>query len=621
MDFVYFNILWSLVAVPVLALLAWWDRRVRLRRWREAGQTGLPPRDGEAAWLFILALIVVALARPRWGQLRWEVPEPGRDVVLMIDLSLSMAAEDVAPNRLAGAVEAARSLLDRLGREPGDRVGVVAFAGRGAIRCPLTANLGAVSNVLEALRPGTIQPGGTDLGAGLDEALELLDDASAPEGGRSIVVLSDGEDHPGRWASRLERLRSQGVVVHTIAIGDRAEGHPIPVPNTRADPRTQPEPDPETDGYLTYQGEIVKTRCEDASLRQLALSTGGAFVPIGQTRADLAALYDREIAPLERAARIAHRHRSPERAERFQFALFLAVLGGVIGAWPRRRRPATAPARWRRRLRRLLLLPATALALATCLGAAERQDVENLDIINQEGIRAFNQKDFESALRAFERVERRTQSPTATYNVAATLFQLGRFEEARQRYQAARERARPSLALKIDYALGNTALAQRRLPAALKHYDGCLASTVPGPPYERIRGFAAENRAFAERLARLGVEELPAEAPSDAPSDPEGRQPADDNTDGDDRSSDANAEDDDRGGGDGADGSGGEDAPDASDRVELGRLGGGGGSDDSEADSPAKQLDEAIAAIRDARRRLILDTPPAASTRAARKIW
>ena len=120
------------------------------------------------------ACLFVALAQPRWGRLAAPPLLPGHDVVLMIDVSRSMGAEDAVPSRLAVAVEAAESLVNALSRGPANRAAVVAFAGRGVRRCPLTENLGAVLDALRRLRPGAVRPGGTDLGAALDEALEAV---------------------------------------------------------------------------------------------------------------------------------------------------------------------------------------------------------------------------------------------------------------------------------------------------------------------------------------------------------------------------------------------------------------------------------------------------------------
>ena len=152
------------------------------------------PRDGTILMVCCVACLIVAMAQPRWGRLAASPLPPGHDVVLMVDVSRSMGVEDAVPNRLAAAVEAAESLVNALAREATNRVAVVAFAGRGVLRCPLTENLGAVLDALHRLRPGAVRPGGTDLGAALDAAREAFGPEEHAEG-RAIVVFSDGEDH------------------------------------------------------------------------------------------------------------------------------------------------------------------------------------------------------------------------------------------------------------------------------------------------------------------------------------------------------------------------------------------------------------------------------------------
>ena len=173
---------------------------MRAKAWKALAQRGRPPRDGTLGWLAALLCLVLALAQPRWGRLRSDPLPPGHDVVLLFDVSRSMAATDAVPDRIGVAREAARSLISSLAGAAGNRAGVVAFAGRGVFRCPLTENLGAVLDVIDRLRAGGVRPGGTDLGAGLDAALDAFDAQEHAEG-RTIVVFTDGEDHEGAWES------------------------------------------------------------------------------------------------------------------------------------------------------------------------------------------------------------------------------------------------------------------------------------------------------------------------------------------------------------------------------------------------------------------------------------
>ncbi len=244
MHFANPELLWLFALLPLAALRAWGAARRRRREWSALRCSGRPPSDGSVFWLIAASCVIVALARPQWGSSAQGALPSGRDVVLAIDVSRSMAVKDAVPDRLGVAIEAAQSLLSALGSAPGDRAAVVAFAGRGVRRCPLTESLGAVSEVLHSLRPGSVRPGGTDLGAALEAARAAFDDQDR-SGGRAIILFSDGEDHRERWQGIVERLREEGVVVHCVAIGDADQGHPIPEANG---------------GDLTYQGETVASK-------------------------------------------------------------------------------------------------------------------------------------------------------------------------------------------------------------------------------------------------------------------------------------------------------------------------------------------------------------------------
>ena len=209
-----------------------------------------------------------------------------------------MAAEDAVPNRLAVAIESAESLVNALFEEPSNRAAVVAFAGRGVLYYPLTENLGAVLDALHRLRPGLVRPGGTDLGAALDVALEAVDPQEHAQG-RAIVVFSDGEDLADRWSSQIERLRQHDVVVHAVAIGDADQSHLIPSGK-----------DAQPLSYLRRSGRNVRIKRRGSVARQ----TGGILVPLGLASVDLGPLYQTKIEPAAR--RLAARHPGSLNARR-----------------------------------------------------------------------------------------------------------------------------------------------------------------------------------------------------------------------------------------------------------------------------------------------------------------
>lgn len=568
--------LWLLAGLPLLVILVGWGRSRTLRDWTALGQPGVPRGHAGWSWVLALALLIVALAQPRWGRAPGSPLPPGQDLALLVDTSLSMGARDAVPDRLGAAVESAQSLVAVLGREPGNRAAVVAFAGRGVERCPLTGNLGAVIDALQQLRPGDVQPAGTNLGDALEVALRTFE-GPVREAGRSIVIFSDGEDHAGSWESAIPRLREAGVLVHCVALGDAEHGQPVP-----AGPAAEP---------LTYHGVPVASHRDDQALEAVARATGGAMIPLGLASADLGELYATRIAP--QARRRSESSRTGELIERYPLFIIGALVVGLSGSWPR----------WRRRS--IFQWSCALVALAGSVGA----DGETAGQATAAGQAAYAAGDYERALEAFERaLALDPASAIPRYDAAATLYQMGRYAAARQRYQQARDRSGPGLSIKIDYALGNTSLALGEVAAAIERYDACLASRVAGPAYDAVRRDAAINRQFALRLIdqppepTAGKAREPARKPRRGTPDQE-------------RSTDSRAH----------------PAPGASppqgDDGEPGQpsRGGGGsaqpGPAPSAAGSPEARLDEALENAQAARRRRPVDMPPASAAEEGQKPW
>ena len=563
----------------LLLLVPWaaWVARGAGRRdrdWAALGQSGRPPGDGSWSWLLATALLVLALAQPRWGRILGGDSPPGHDLVLLVDASRSMAAEDAVPDRMGVAIASGVGLLEALRADPGNRAAVVAFAGRGVVRCPLTGDLDAAIEALRALRPGEVDPGGTDLGAGLETALEAFDEEDHAEG-RAIVVFSDGEDHAGRWTQEVDRLRAEGIVVHSAAIGDPDLDHVVPDRSpvgTAPGGESPPRP---------------KSRRSDVAFQALAKATGGAFLPIGLASVDLGSLYRDRIEPTARRKR--DELRLPDRVERFPVFVLSALAIGLGGSWPgrSRRRSSARRRRWR-------LLPLICV-IAGSLGAG--QGGRSVADLIEEGRVAYAAGRFEEALASFDRADSAAPgSPIPPYDAAATLFRLRRFSEAIARYEVSRGLADPALMVKIDFALGNAQVGLGDLPAALIHYDRCLASPGEGPEAEGVRRDAAANRAFVAE--RIKPPPTPPESGGSGDRDPGKNRPSPDRgrRDGD-RSPPG------KGSSPGSPGQQG--GPDSTPPGGARGSGGAGGEGEAspEAGSPGARLDEALRDVRDARAR------------------
>jgi Ca-activated chloride channel family protein len=265
-------------------------------------------------------LMVLGLLDPRWGVRYEQVQRRGIDVLFVIDVSRSMLAEDVAPNRLERAKQYVLDIVDELA---GDRAGVIAFAGVPAIKCPLTVDYGALRLSLNELAPQGAARGGSLLG----DALRLAGDCFTDEArdARIVVVLSDGEDqgsYPVEAAKKL--VAEHNTRVFTVGLGDATEGARIPLRTNQG--RT----------FLTYQGQEVWSKMDPEVLRQIALEGNGAFVPAGTHAADLAELYRKKIAPL------GHRDVEAGRIEihqpRYQWFAATALAMLLIESWMSDRR-------------------------------------------------------------------------------------------------------------------------------------------------------------------------------------------------------------------------------------------------------------------------------------------
>jgi Ca-activated chloride channel family protein len=323
--------LWALLALPVLALLeARAARRAGARLARLAGARRdnallaqrLPGqrRLGLVLRLAALAALVVGAAGPEWGTELTRRVSSGSDVVLVVDVSASMDARDVAPSRLEEARREALAVLDRL---QGSKVGVVAFAGDAIRMCPLTLDRSAARLVIEALTTSSVSEPGTDLGRGLRTGAQMLPDGRRSE--QAMVLWTDGEDLEGGARGALDELAAKGIRVFAVGVGTPA-GDVVPVLDDEGRA---------VDVKRDSDGGPVHSRLDEGLMRDLARRTRGGYFAASQAGGETGRL----VATLGQLAHGSRGERLVERAvPRFPWFAGVAALLIAIDRVRRHRR-------------------------------------------------------------------------------------------------------------------------------------------------------------------------------------------------------------------------------------------------------------------------------------------
>ena len=230
-----------------------------------------------------VVFILIALIGPQWGFHWQEVNRRGIEIIIAVDVSKSMLAEDVKPNRLERAKLAIQDLIPSLG---GDRIGLIAFAGTGFLYCPLTVDYGAFLLALEDLSVDTIPRGGTALEQAIREGMRAFKASSSES--KAIILISDGETHEGDPLTAAREAAEQGITLFTIGIGT-AEGELIPVTDSLG----------QRSFLKDQEGKTVKSRLDEAVLQQIALATGGSYVKAAPTAFGLERIYRERIKRME----------------------------------------------------------------------------------------------------------------------------------------------------------------------------------------------------------------------------------------------------------------------------------------------------------------------------------
>jgi len=329
--------LWGLLGLPVLIglfVLSFRRRRRALEAFgdlrllkRLSASASLERRMIKASFVVVATLfLILALARPQWGAKLETVTRRGVDVIVAVDTSLSMLAEDVKPNRMAQARAAVGSFMDLL---RGDRVGLVAFAGTSYVACPLTLDYTAARMFVDVLDVDLIPVQGTAIA----DAIQTATAAFRPGERRYkvLVLITDGEDHEGNVAAAAGAAAAEGITIYTVGVGSPG-GEPIPLRNARGD----------IIGYKEdREHRKVTSRLGETDLETVALATGGRYFRSTPEGLELHRVYE-EISRMDQRTLSGRTMSAYE--ERYQFPLGTAILFLLVeAALGERRRAGTQP--------------------------------------------------------------------------------------------------------------------------------------------------------------------------------------------------------------------------------------------------------------------------------------
>ncbi len=328
---------------PLLGLLGAFALRRRSRALARLGnQPALELLVAERGWVRLLrgflaslglTVLVVGMAGPQWGRDWSQAAAPGRDLVVVLDLSRSMFAEQ--PSRLHRAQEGLVKLAEALKERGGHRIGLVVFAGRAQVACPLTHDYDHFREAVEGLAPDRLppdiaptddDPSGTRIGTGIRAAVELHDPRFA--GYQDVLLLSDGDDpaRDGEWRLPAAEARARGIPIHTVGVGDPDDDSTIPTP---AGPLRDED------------GQPVKTRLREAPLQDIADITQGVYIAAHTQALPLGRLFRERIE--SRPVREDAEDTLPQYQQRYPWflggSLALLSLSIVVSGFSRPRPP------------------------------------------------------------------------------------------------------------------------------------------------------------------------------------------------------------------------------------------------------------------------------------------
>jgi Ca-activated chloride channel homolog len=433
--------LWGLLLIPLLTALFVRAEQRGLRRLQEfvsarllpqlAGTVNRPRRIIRLALQLLgLALAIVSLAQPRWGYTFEDVKRKGLDLLIAVDTSRSMLSNDVQPNRLDRVKLAIQDLVSQL---QGDRVGLIAFAGRAFLQAPLTIDYDAVIEAVNDLDTKTIPEGGTNISSAITLATQSF--GKSAMGNRALIIFTDGEELSGDAMKTAKEAADAGVRIFTVGVGT-PQGSLIPVTGD----------DGQTSFVKDSSGQVVKSKLDDKRLREIAQATGGFYIHLENGLRTMQQIQNEGLAKMQAAEMDVRLSRRP--IERYEWPLGAALIALALSI--------LVPERKRARERAYAAVPARAAATAALLLIF----LSSSAFAAAPGIDAYRSGKFEDAYSQFQETLKSHPESRAEdkleFDAGAAAYKLKDYTKALESFSQALLSRDTGLQSKGHYNLGNT---------------------------------------------------------------------------------------------------------------------------------------------------------------------
>jgi len=279
--------LYALAIIPALIIIFIYFRNQRKKAIREFGNPEIlePLMPGAsnsrpvlkfAIILLAMAFLITGIARPQFGAKLQKIKRKGIELIIALDVSNSMMAEDIQPNRLEKAKRAIARLTERLSN---DKIGIIVFAGKAYTQIPITSDYASAKMFLTSINTEIVPTQGTAIGSAIELAMRSF--TPQTESSKAIVIITDGENHEDDAVEMAKQAKESGIVVHTIGMG-LPQGGPIPVYNTSG----------QKDFKRDQKGEVIVTKLDENMLQQIAAAGGGEYVRANNTEVGINNIFD-----------------------------------------------------------------------------------------------------------------------------------------------------------------------------------------------------------------------------------------------------------------------------------------------------------------------------------------